>query len=161
MILYNKVLCQWGQINTKCKFSALSPAAKRMCFHFHIGRCLTGCHSSPNFFLPARAASLQFFRNFHTSESSFSLGALLTAQICSPLPQDSAQKSWSHVNHISIKLEKKRREENRREKKGNETETKGKEREGKGREGKGRASFWFLEADPDNPRQNLAFSSVL
>ena len=88
-----------------------------MCFHFHIGRCLTGCHSSPNFFLPARAASLQFFRNFHTSESSFSLGALLTAQICSPLPQDSAQKSWSHVNHISIKLEKKRREENRREKK--------------------------------------------
>lgn len=37
-----------------------------MCFHFSIGRCLTGCHSSPNSCLPARAAILQSFRNFHT-----------------------------------------------------------------------------------------------
>ena len=88
-----KALCKWGPINTKYKFLALSPAAKLCASTLTLEGVWQGVIPHPAF--PSRwAASLQFLLCFHTSESSLSLGALLTAHIC-PLPAPAMSTSFT------------------------------------------------------------------
>lgn len=88
---------------------------KKMCFHFHIWRCLMRCHSSPNFFLPARAASLVPEKFSHIWVSSCPGCPSRNPSHCCPLPALwLCSKILVPCQYISIKLERERREGKKR-----------------------------------------------